>query len=148
MKSLHLAGPDDLARLMPLVAAFHAEQGYGTDAQHVQAALVPILEGQPHGAIWLIGPRKSPVGYVVVSFGWSIEFGGLDARVDELYIRPPVRRRGMGGEALHALSNGLRDSGVAALHLEIDRDDERLQGFYRRARFKPRERSVAMTRVF
>ncbi|MAE89873.1 MAG: GNAT family N-acetyltransferase [Pelagibaca sp.] len=148
MKSLHLAGPDDLARLMPLVAAFHAEQAYGTDAQHVQAALVPILEGQPHGAIWLIGPRKSPVGYVVVSFGWSIEFGGLDARVDELYIRPAVRRRGMGGEALHALSNGLRDSGVAALHLEIDRDDERLQGFYRRARFKPRERSVAMTRVF
>ncbi|MCR8547358.1 GNAT family N-acetyltransferase [Salipiger sp. P9] len=147
MKSLHLAGPEDLDRLAGLVAAFHAEQGYGTDAPHIRAALEPILAGMPHGAVWLIGPRKAPVGYIMASFGWSLEFGGLDAMVDELYIRPAVRRRGMGAEALQQLAGALRDNGVKALHLEVDRSDDRLQHFYRRARFHTRDGYALMSRA-
>lgn len=147
MKALHLAGPDDLERLVAMVRAFHVEMRYDSNEDHVRGALEPILHGAPHGAIWLIGPRKAPVGYVMISFGWSLEFGGLDAMVDELYVRPAVRRRGMGGEALQQLSIGLRDSGVMALHLEADRSDERLQQFYRRNRFKMREGYALMSRV-
>ena len=88
MKSLHLATPDDAEKLLPLVAAFHNEAKYDTDLEHRSQAIAPLLEGIPHGAIWLIGPRKAPVGYIVVTFGWSVEFGGLDAIVDEIYIRP------------------------------------------------------------
>ncbi|EPX78468.1 GNAT family N-acetyltransferase [Salipiger mucosus] len=147
MKSLHLAGPEDLDRLLPLVAGFHAERGNEIDADHIGAALAPLLEGQPHGAVWLIGPRKAPVGYVAVSFGWSLQFGGLDATVNEIFIRAAVRRRGMGGEALDVLAKGLRDSGITALHIEVDRDDEGLQRFYRRARFRLREQTAPMTRA-
>ncbi|MBN9889080.1 GNAT family N-acetyltransferase [Salipiger abyssi] len=147
MKSLHLAGSEDIDRLMPLVSAFHAEESYGTDEAHIRAALAPILDGLPHGAIWLIGPRKAPVGYILVSFGWSLEFGGLDAVLDEIFIRPAVRGRGMGGEALHQLVTGLRDAGVKAVHLEADRTDEPLQRFYGRNRFQLREGYALMSRV-
>lgn len=146
MKSLHLADPSDLHKLTAMVLAFHAEQGFNSDAAHVEPAVAPLLGGIPHGAIWLIGPRKAPVGYVMVSFGWSLEYGGLDAVVDEIYIRPAVRRRGMGGDALHQLSVGLRDAGVRAMHLEVDRHDDRAQQFYRRNRFKMRDSFALMTR--
>lgn len=146
MKSLHLATPDDAERLFPLVAAFHAERGFDTSPEHQNAALTPLLEGTPHGAVWLIGPRRAPVGYIVVTFGWSVEFGGLDAIVDELYIRPAVRRRGMGFEALNGIAKALKDAGVCALHLEADREDEDVQRFYARARFKPRENYMFMSR--
>ena len=139
MKSLHLAGVEDADRLLPLVAAFHEEQGFGTDDAHREAAIVPLLEGLPHGAVWLVGPRRAPVGYVVLSFGWSVEFGGMDGIVDELYIRPAVRRRGMGGEALDGLAKAMREAGLKALHLEAQLGDDRLHGFYRRAHFHPRE---------
>ena len=147
MKSLHLAVPEDADRLLPLVAALHAEMGFGTDADHHRGAILPLLDGSPHGAVWLIGPRRAPVGYVVVSFGWSVEYGGLDAIVDELYVRPAVRRRGMGFEALDALAKALREGGVTALHLEADRDQARLVGFYRRAGFQPRDGYMYMSRV-
>ena len=147
MKSLHLATSEDLDRLLPLVAALHAEMHFGTDAEHQNAAVLPLLEGSPHGAIWLIGPRRAPVGYIAVTFGWSIEYGGLDAIVDELYVRPAVRRRGMGFDALDGIAKAMRDAGVKALHLEADRGDERLVGFYRRARFQPRDGYMYLSRV-
>ncbi|MCC1494390.1 GNAT family N-acetyltransferase [Cognatishimia sp. F0-27] len=147
MKSLHLATEDDADRLLAMVAAFHGETGFESDEIRRAEAIGPLLDGSPHGAIWLIGPRRAPVGYIAVSFGWSLEYGGLDAIVDELYIRAAVRGRGMGGEALNALARSLREAGVKAMHLEAQREDTRLHGFYRRARFVPRDGYVLMSRV-
>lgn len=146
MKSLHLAGPDDLPRLLPMVAAFHDHGGYGTSPEHQHAAVAPLLKGSPHGAIWLIGPRRAPVGYIVVSFGWSIEYGGMDAIVDELFIRSAVRGRGMGTDALNALATALAQGGVKALHLEADVGDAPLKRFYERCTFAPRKGYGLMSR--
>ncbi|GAA4217258.1 GNAT superfamily N-acetyltransferase [Sagittula marina] len=147
MKSLHLATQDDLSKLLPLIAGFHAEMGYDTNAEHQEGAIAPLLDGSPHGAIWLIGLRRAPVGYIAITFGWSVEYGGLDAIVDELYIRSAVRGRGMGHDAIDGIAKALKDAGVRALHLEVDRDDERAKEFYARARFKPRDRYIFMSRV-
>ena len=147
MSLLHLASAEDLERLLPLVAAFHGEMNLDTDAAHHQAAIRPLLEGSPHGAIWRIGPRRAPVGYVVISFGWSVEYGGLDGVVDEIYVRSAVRGRGMGFEALNGIAKARGASGVSALHLEVDRDDARAQRFYSRARFAPRDGFMFMSRL-
>lgn len=147
MKSLHLAAEEDAGKLLSLVAAFHTEMGFDTSEEHRAAAIAPLLSGSPHGAVWLVGPRRAPVGYIVLTFGWSVEFGGLDAIVDELYIRPAVRGRGMGLEALDGIAKAMKPAGVRALHLEVDREDERAHRFYGRARFKPRDTYLFMSRV-
>jgi GNAT superfamily N-acetyltransferase len=147
MKSLHLASPEDLPRLLPLVAAFHEHQGFNTSPEHQHNAIVPLLEGSPHGAIWLIGPRRAPVGYVVVSFGWSVEYGGMDAIVDEIFVRSAVRKRGMGSDALNGLSKALKDGGIKALHLEADQGNETLKRFYQRCKFETREGYAYMSRA-
>lgn len=147
MKSLHLAGEDDADKLLPLVAAFHAEMGFDSTDDHRAGAIAPLLAGSPHGAVWLVGPRRAPVGYIVLTFGWSLEFGGLDAIVDELYIRPAVRGRGMGQEALDGIAKAMKPAGVRALHLEVNRADDRARRFYDRARFKPRDQYMFMSRV-
>ncbi|MEN9059893.1 MULTISPECIES: GNAT family N-acetyltransferase [Ponticoccus] len=147
MKSLHLAAEADSDKLLPLVSAFHAEMGFDTDAEHQSNAIAPLLAGSPHGAAWLIGPRRAPVGYIVVTFGWSVEYGGLDAIVDEIYVRPAVRKRGMGFEALNGIAKALKEGGVRALHLEVDMADETAVRFYSRARFAPRDGYLLMSRV-
>lgn len=146
MKSLHLASPEDLPRLLPLVAAFHEHQGFNTSPEHQHNAIVPLLEGSPHGAIWLIGPRRAPVGYVVVSFGWSVEYGGMDAIVDEIFVRSAVSKRGMGSDALNGLSKALKEGGIKALHLEADQGNETLKRFYQRCKFETREGYAYMSR--
>lgn len=147
MRSLHLAAPEDLPKLLPLVAAFHDHQGFATTPEHQHDAILPLLQGSPHGAIWLIGPRRAPVGYVVVSFGWSVKYGGMDAIVDELFVRNAVRNRGMGSDALNALAKALKEGGIRALHLEADQSDETLKRFYSRAKFETREGFAYMTRA-
>lgn len=147
MSSLRLATTDDLDRLMTLVAGFHAQSGIELDEDRRRGALAPLLEGSPHGAIWMIGPRVAPVGYIAVSFGWSIEFGGLDAFLDEIYVREKVRGRGMGSEALAALLRALSEQGIAAMHLEVDTANDAAQRLYRRVGFAPRDRYHLMTRM-
>ena len=77
MTALTLARPDDLERLTPLVAAFHDEAGIVQDDATRRAALTPLLAGSPHGVAYLIGPARAPIGYVILSFGWSMEFAGF-----------------------------------------------------------------------
>ena len=146
MTNLTLAKPEDIDRITRLVADFHAEQGITQDEATRRAAILPLLEGSPHGAIYLIGPARAPVGYVIVSFGWSVEFGGMDGIVDEIYIRRTVRGRGIGSEVLHTLPKALAGAGLKALHLEVDRENAPALKLYEKLRFEPRARYMLMTR--
>lgn len=144
--ALHLAKPEHLGTLLPLVAAFHAEEGIErTDAAR-EAAIAPLLEGIPYGAVYIIGPTRAPIGYIVVTFSWSVEFGGMDSFVDEIYIRPAVRGRGIATEVLTELPKTLAEAGIKAIHLEVDRENEPAQRLYARARFKPRLNYVLMSK--
>ncbi|MEO0939769.1 MAG: GNAT family N-acetyltransferase [Pseudomonadota bacterium] len=145
---LTLAGPEHLDKLTPLVAAFHAEEGIAMEEAARNAALLPLLDGSPHGAAYLIGPPRAPIGYVIVSFGYSVAFGGMDGFVDELFIRPGVRGRGVASEVLHALPRALAGAGLKALHLEVARDNDAAQRLYGRAGFKMRTGYHLMTRTF
>ena len=148
MTALSLAGPDDLDRLMRLVADFHVEQEIALSDEARRAALVPLLEGSPHGVIYLMGPARAPIGYVAVSFGWSIQFGGMDGVVDEIYIRPGVRGRGIGSEVLLALPNALAKAGLKALHLEVARDNPRARKLYGKLGFAARDGHGLMSSRF
>ena len=139
---LHLATPDDTGKLLPMITAYHALEGINTDDDHRRTAIAPLLEGSPHGAIWLIGPKMSPVGYVAVTFGWSIEMGGLDGFIDELWIREKVRGRGMGSEAVSTLIKSLKAAGLMALHLEITQQNTRAEKMYGRLGFARRPHNL------
>lgn len=147
MTALTLAKPEDIEHVARLVADFHAEEGIPQDDATRRAAILPLLEGSPHGAVYLIGPGRAPIGYVIVSFGWSVELGGMDGFVDEIYIRPAVRGRGIGSEVLLALPRALAGAGLRALHLEVARDNERARRLYAKLHFTPREQYMLMTRV-
>ena len=144
--ALTLALPEHIERLLPLVAAFHAESGIALSDEARRAGIAPLLDGIPHGCAYLVGPPRAPIGYVVITFGWSVEFGGLDAIIDELYIRPGVRGRGIASEALIALPKALSGAGLRAIHLEVDQDNEKAIKLYRRAGFSARDRYMFMSK--
>ncbi|MWD26129.1 GNAT family N-acetyltransferase [Aquicoccus sp. SCR17] len=130
-----------------MVAAHDAFRGIdrGDDAR--AEALAPLLEGSPHGVAYLIGPRRSPVGFLVASFGYSLDLGGIDASIDAFWIREAVRGRGMGTELLAGLAPALARHGVKALHFELDEGNERARRLYERNHFRPRDGHCLMTRL-
>jgi ribosomal protein S18 acetylase RimI-like enzyme len=132
---LTLAGMGDLDKVAPLVAAFHAEEALTTTEPQRLAAVTHILEGTSLGALYLIGPRVAPIGYVVVAHGFSIEFGGLDAFIEGIYIRPPMRGKGIGGESLLQMCKILEAGGNKVVHLEVDQTNTTAQQLYSRGGF-------------
>ena len=146
--ALTLATAEHADKLLPLVAAFHAEAGLTSSEEIRRAAVLPLLDGIPHGAAYLIGPPRAPIGYVIVTFGWSVEFGGMDAFVDEIFIRPGVRGRGIASEVLISLPRALAGAGVKALHLEVSKSNANAERLYARAGFKLRDGYHLMTRTF
>jgi len=97
--------------------------------------------------IYLAGPRKAPVGYIIITLGYSVELGGIEGFIDEFFIREKVRGRGMGHEVLTTLLPALKDHGIKALHLEVERNNETAQRLYKRAGFEARENYILMTRT-
>ncbi|MEM6759589.1 MAG: GNAT family N-acetyltransferase [Pseudomonadota bacterium] len=145
--ALTLATLEHAETVLSLVSAFHAEEGLNRSDEARADGVLPLLKGTPHGALYLVGPLRAPIGYVALGFGWSIEFGGNDGFIDELYIRPPVRRRGLASEVLRALPVALAAAGVTALHLEVDSTNTAARRLYESAGFKPRAPYQLMTRT-
>ena len=150
----------DLTALVALVRAYHDGDGIESDAAELPAILRPLLadstrpdagaqlrDGVPKGCAWLIEHAGETVGYVAICFGYSIEFRGVDAFVDEIYLAPAYRGRGIGAQALRLAIDGARAHGAHALHLEVDPDNAAAVRLYQAAGFATR-RYRLMSHVF
>ena len=135
-----LADAADADLLLGLMREFYELEHMAFDEPAARAALLQILGDESFGRVWLIRVGGGAVGYVVMTLGFSLEFHGRDAFVDELYIRERHRGRGVGGRALELVEGACRSLGVSALHLEVERANAKAQSVYRRAGFKDHDR--------
>lgn len=76
----------------------------------------------------------------VLCLGFSLEYKGRDAFVDEIYIRAAFRGQGLGKRALEFPEAECRALGVQALHLEVERANTNAQEVYRKHGFIDQDR--------
>jgi ribosomal protein S18 acetylase RimI-like enzyme len=137
----------DLDRLVALMAEFYAESGYPLTSQHATRAFAALLADERLGRIWLLQAQGADVGYLVVTLGFSMEYGGFDAFVDDLFIQPPFRGAGLGTRALGEARAFCQARGVRALHLEVEPDNTAAQAFYRKTGFASTGRQLLTLRL-
>jgi GNAT superfamily N-acetyltransferase len=135
------ANPEDRQRLVELMAEFYDEAGYQLDRRRAGRAFSTLLSDEQLGQVWLIQSDFQDAGYVVLTLGYSMEYGGCDGFVDDLFIREPYRNRGLGTTALAHVVGFAENMGVRALHLEVARDSPAAQ-LYRRAGFVDNDRQL------
>jgi ribosomal protein S18 acetylase RimI-like enzyme len=63
-----------------------------------------------------------------------------DAFIDELYIVPAHRRRGLGRQAMTFVERQAHEMGVNAIHLEVDRGNDSALELYRRTGYVDHDR--------
>jgi GNAT superfamily N-acetyltransferase len=136
------AGRDDVEALLPLLRDYYGEEAYPFDESSSRAALRGLLEAPARGRAWVALCDGRVLGYGVLTLGWSLEYRGLDAFVDELYVTPGERGRGLGRRLLEELLRGCRELGVKALHLEVERNKPEALGLYRAVGFEDHERRL------
>lgn len=140
MADLRLATAADLEGVLALHCAFFTEDGYTVREDESRANLSRLLGDPTLGRLWVMDDRGEVVGYLLLAFGFSLEFRGRDAFVDELYVVPGHRGRGLGTRALELAAETCRELGVRALHLEVERYKEGAQTLYRRMGFADHDR--------
>jgi GNAT superfamily N-acetyltransferase len=112
------------------------------------AAACGVLFGDPDGAaLWFLEDAGEIAGYLVLTFGYSLEYGGRDAFVDEIYLRESHRGRGLGARAIAFAEGECRRRGVRALHLEVARENGNARSFYERMQFVDQERVLLTKRI-
>ena len=76
----------DLAALLPLIRAFYALDRHAYDEATVTAALGPLLAGDDWGQVWVLDGDSGLAGYAIVTWSYSLESGGRDCILDEIYV--------------------------------------------------------------
>lgn len=140
MTDLRPATAADLEAVLALHCVFFAEDGYPVREEESRANLARLLGDPTLGRLWVMDEGGEVVGYLLLGFGFSLEFRGRDAFVDELYMAPGHRGRGLGTRALERAAEACRELGVRALHLEVERYNEGAQALYRRMGFADHNR--------
>lgn len=142
---LQAANPGDLDRVLPLVAAYHAFEGIDSDAAQRASAVGRLLAEPALGGIWLVLADGAVAGYIALCRGFSIEFDGFDAFVDEFYLEPGFRGQGIGKFVLAAIRSEARQLQINALHLEVARDNVPARRLYSGAGFEARDKYLLMS---
>ena len=140
--AMRQASTQDLADLLALMREFYAEAGYSLNLDRARAAFLPLLAPGHLGQVWLAELDSQVAGHLVLTFCYSMEYGGRSAFIDDLFVRPTLRNRGVGralvGHA-RAICEGL---GVRAMHLEVARTNDPAQTVYRAVGFDSTERQL------
>jgi GNAT superfamily N-acetyltransferase len=88
---------------------------------------------------WTLLDGAQVGGYVVLTVRFSMEFDGLDGFVDDLFVRPRHRRKGLGRAALRALFEECDRRNVLAVHVEVGRGNAAANALYEAFGLRPRD---------
>lgn len=129
------AGDADLDTLRVLMREFYEYEKRPCTAEKVNA-LAALLRDSSLGWAALIRDGDEAAGYVVLTYGYSVEFHGRDLLVDDLYLRPAYRGRGWGTRVLGEIEKIARHEGLNAVHLEVAHWNIGARRFYDKAGFQ------------
>jgi ribosomal protein S18 acetylase RimI-like enzyme len=142
-----LASLADVERLLPHAQDFWEFEKLPFEAARVRRVLAGLLSNPTQGRVLLAERGDEILGYLVLTFGYSLEHGGRDALVDELYVRASERGSGLGSRLLEAAFELCRHEGIERAHLEVDNTNPRAEALYHRAGFVGNDRRLLTKRL-
>jgi GNAT superfamily N-acetyltransferase len=142
MSSIRVAEAGDVERMLPLVREFYVYERLVLDEARYRDLAEELIAKDELGRLVVIESEDELIGYAVIGFGFSLEFGGRDALLDEFYIRETHWCHGIGTQVISVVEELCRVKGIRAVHLEADYVNARVHEFYKRLRFRDHERHL------
>jgi GNAT superfamily N-acetyltransferase len=124
---------DEVVRLLAIQLQEHDVE-IATDT--LTRAIDGVFDRPERGLLMIAATEEKPIGVAYLSFQWTLEYGGPIAWLEELYISPEHREKGIGTKLLNAVIEELQKRGYLALDLEIEKGHERVASLYLRSGFK------------
>ncbi len=132
----------DVRVVLPLFAAQFAEHGIAASGEALEQAVRGLVDSEGRGAVLAAYEDGRAIGVAALAFTWTLEHSGRSAWLDELYVVPDRRGRGVGTALLRRALEVAASERCLAVDLEVDSAHARAEGLYARERFAalPRRR--------
>ena len=129
----------DRAVLRELLAEFYDTDAvlHPLPASYHDAALDELFRSDSLQRACLLEQDGETAGYGLLSLKYSHEAGGLELWVEELYVRPAFRGRGLGHEFFAWLRGLSAAEHIRRIRLETEPENERAAALYARMGFSP-----------
>ncbi len=141
-----LATAADVERLLPHTELFWKFEKLPFEVHRLRQLLSELVTNSGYGRVLLAQRGSELQGYLVLTFGYSLEHGGRDALVDELYVHERARDCRLGTRLLEEAFATCRREGITRVHLEVDNTNPRAAALYRRRGFVENDRKL-LTKV-
>src|SRR5690606_14599782 len=139
------AGIEELENILTLIYRFYEVSPAEALAEKLKTSVMELIANPKYGKAWLISVDNYIAGYIVLTFGFSIEYNGKDALVDEFFIDESYRGKGIGKKALEFVTEYSKNNGINAIHLEVKEKHNKAKRLYEREGFVKHD-SVFMTK--
>jgi GNAT superfamily N-acetyltransferase len=117
-----------LARLVEQYWSFEGIEGF--DLGRVEKLLRDALSVDERVLCWLAEYDGEIGGYLLAALVFSLEHGGVMAEIDEFFVSPAFRTRGIGASLLQQAESALRERGVGRLQLQLSTSNAYARDFY------------------
>ena len=138
----------NIEQILVLIQDFYRHFGYPYTESEKRLTLEALFKTPTAGCIYLIQKEQRIVGYVFLSFYFSIEFGGVTAFIDELFVLPRDRGQGTGSRIIHLVEQKCLALNLKAIHLESERTNERAIALYSKLGFVDHNRRLMTKKLF
>jgi GNAT superfamily N-acetyltransferase len=127
------AHAQDVPQLLSLIRRYWDFEGIaGFAALRIEVLLEELLASPERGLIWVAESERALAGYLIAMLVSSLEHGGVMAEIDELFVLPEARARGIGSALLAAAEAELAQRGCVRLQLQLATANARGRAFYER----------------
>jgi GNAT superfamily N-acetyltransferase len=139
--SITQAGLADLETLLALMRHLQLDDPWSEPFHEptLRANLAELLQNPVFGIAYIVREDAAPIGYLVICFEYSLEYRGKGAWVDELFVEPTHRGKGIGTQLLDLAECASREHHAKFLHLEVNHGNPAIE-LYRRRGFAQHQR--------
>lgn len=136
------ARASDAVELLALIREYYRFDGIRFDQKRIGVALRKLLRDESLGCAWIVEQDGAAAGYVILTFNYDLEFGGMQGFVTDLFLREKYRGRGLGKASLDCVGDYCRARKISAIELQVEHDNRAAQKFYRKLGFRRVSRIV------
>ena len=137
----------DIEIITQMMQDFYAIDNYPMDVEVAKNLFHEFISNENLGKSWLIYSENEIVGYIILTFIFSFEYGGKIAFVDELFIKETARGKGFGKEAIQFIQQEVPKLSLKLLYLEVEPHNENAQKLYLAHDFELHNRKLMKYKV-